>query len=84
MNSPQAWKTCARLASWLEVCRTSLWSSKRAAGPWVRRTMTDMSSRSVEPDREFGERAWHTVGAQLMLAFSAPLEGEDGETTLPA
>lgn len=28
-----------------------MWSSKRAAGPCVRRTMTDISSRSVKPDR---------------------------------
>lgn len=31
-------------------------------------------------DREFGERAWPTVGAQIMLASPAPLEGEEGES----
>lgn len=50
INSPQAWNTRARSASALEVWRTSLWSSNRASGPWVRRIITDMSSRSGEPD----------------------------------
>lgn len=34
-------------------------------------------------DREFRERAWHTVGAQIMLASPAPLEGEEGESLFP-
>lgn len=55
----------------------SLWSSKRAAGPWVLRTMTDMSSRSVEPER--AATPWGPdTPCLLLLPTTHPPPGAEG------